>query len=315
MSIHGPSRARHAFTLVELLVVIGIIALLISILLPALSRARSVATTIKCSSNLRNIGVGWMMYANQHKGISLPGRMARVNPDPDANIYSAGNYDVYRPRWMVTMGSAAGIHAFSSQVGAGTPADLKAADNSRLIDNPVLLCPAVPDYRNNRNAPYGYNYQFLGNSRTKASGAFINYPVKISKISGSQTVLAADALGTSAGVRRYARSGYQISGAGGLTNVLNHAWSLDPPRIIVGTSDQCDDGARGNPANRSAPDMRHSGNKKANFLFCDGHVETLLSQEAGYVVESDGSYLPNPTGATNHLFSGTGEDIDPPSIN
>jgi prepilin-type N-terminal cleavage/methylation domain-containing protein/prepilin-type processing-associated H-X9-DG protein len=61
-------RRRRAFTLVELLVVIGIIALLVSILMPALSAARAQASRLKCSANLRTIGQTMHQYANDNKG-------------------------------------------------------------------------------------------------------------------------------------------------------------------------------------------------------------------------------------------------------
>jgi prepilin-type N-terminal cleavage/methylation domain-containing protein/prepilin-type processing-associated H-X9-DG protein len=68
----APRRFRTGFTLVELLVVIGIIALLISILLPSLAKAREQANMIKCASNLKQIGNAVQMYVNQNKGFLAP---------------------------------------------------------------------------------------------------------------------------------------------------------------------------------------------------------------------------------------------------
>jgi prepilin-type N-terminal cleavage/methylation domain-containing protein/prepilin-type processing-associated H-X9-DG protein len=59
---------RNAFTLVELLVVIGIIAVLIAVLLPTLHRAREAANRIQCGSNLRQIAMAFVMYANENSG-------------------------------------------------------------------------------------------------------------------------------------------------------------------------------------------------------------------------------------------------------
>src|ERR1700722_2631433 len=69
---HVMRTKRSAFTLVELLVVIGIIALLISVLLPVLGRARAVANDTLCESNLRQVTLAMLMYANDYHGLLPP---------------------------------------------------------------------------------------------------------------------------------------------------------------------------------------------------------------------------------------------------
>jgi prepilin-type N-terminal cleavage/methylation domain-containing protein/prepilin-type processing-associated H-X9-DG protein len=83
----NPRRAgRPAFTLVELLVVIGIIAVLISILLPALNRARRQAKAVQCSSNMRQVAMAMLQYINSAKG-----------KFPPAEVQTGG--DIYPNGW------------------------------------------------------------------------------------------------------------------------------------------------------------------------------------------------------------------------
>jgi prepilin-type N-terminal cleavage/methylation domain-containing protein/prepilin-type processing-associated H-X9-DG protein len=78
-------RRRTAFTLVELLVVIGIIAVLIGILMPALNRARESARVVQCASNLRQVATAMLMYATSNKGKLLPSAV-----EPGDTIYPKG---------------------------------------------------------------------------------------------------------------------------------------------------------------------------------------------------------------------------------
>ena len=81
-SIARSSRARAAFTLVELLVVIGIIAVLISILLPTLRGVRRQANLVQCSSNMRQVAMALMMYIQDNKGKHPPAGMPPIPAYP-----------------------------------------------------------------------------------------------------------------------------------------------------------------------------------------------------------------------------------------
>jgi len=298
---------RRAFTLVELLVVIGIIALLISILLPTLSRVRQSGDATKCLANLAGMGQAWNMYANQYK-ICVPGRLEKLVNSAAGVGYGLGDGgDEYRPRWYELLGAQAGQYANSKPSAT--------EDDRWQISNPWFLCPTVSEWNNSRNYPYGYNYQYLGNARPKGSRTawgtkdWINYPVPASRIkNSSETVMIADSLGTAVTRAAKQRQGYYNDGTKDQDAVCNKGYLLDPPRL-TSDSDHADAEI---PMYRSGPDARHMG--KVNVVFVDGHGARVSLQDLGYTVLADGSIPQAGPNTTNRMFSGDGTDADPPSI-
>src|SRR5436309_657919 len=78
-------RIRSGFTLVELLVVIGIIAVLVALLMPAITRARKQAYRVVCMSNIRHVGLALLAYAEANRGAfpapALGGGLYRMYPE------------------------------------------------------------------------------------------------------------------------------------------------------------------------------------------------------------------------------------------
>ncbi len=123
--------SKRAFTLVELLVVIGIIALLISILMPALSAAKRQANTVKCNANLKSIGQIMLMYSNDNKG-KVPRNYEYGQQYLDGHIFWAEAFGKYFDRSFV----GATDHTSSAADAVILPSLMKIG---------VYHCPARPD--------------------------------------------------------------------------------------------------------------------------------------------------------------------------
>lgn len=274
MKYMKPQKAQ-AFTLVELLVVIGIIALLISIRLPALNRARRQANTVKCSSNLRQIMTTFIMYANDNKGII-------VNPvEYDASFSPTSVFWHQRLSYYMNKRSARGSNPNNSEVSMA-----------------IRGCPefTVALNTNGQESTDKVGYGMARRLRTPLSRTRYHMPVFSTTIAN-----------TPAGINgpTSVNEGPQTSPGVGDANYLAPPWRVttlknSASRIVFGDSWNTflDPPAAGwdlssSFLNAQSGDVgRHSGGEyktvasagykkaKANYAFLDAHVETLGPDQA-----------------------------------
>jgi prepilin-type processing-associated H-X9-DG protein/prepilin-type N-terminal cleavage/methylation domain-containing protein len=242
--IQSSRRSGKAFTLVELLVVIGIIAVLIAILLPALSAARSQAMTLACGANFRSLGQAMNLYANENRG------------------YVPRDYDL----------DSSNTHLFWAEVLAkhvGYPLDdlyPLPSDASRdpilgprLAKAPVYHCPAfpMPDHQIDYVANSWFEGSDLGENGMLCPTMRL---VAIKRQTEVAFLLEGNAL-----LPNNAFSNYDIKSVD--TLAYNRENAADP--FNQHTSEQV----------RILNDNRHRG--RCNVLFFDGHVTAVPWREIG----------------------------------
>ena len=143
---------KKAFTLVELLVVISIIALLMAILMPALQKVRDQAKFVVCGGNLRQITLGCIAYSVNNDGFLPPGANYFYKEyTPDVTYYSLAMY--YKPK----------RHGVSPEYNFPEMVSSYMGKNMKVWGCPGLKIPTIVDPANNRRwARYGPYYYFPG---------------------------------------------------------------------------------------------------------------------------------------------------------
>jgi prepilin-type N-terminal cleavage/methylation domain-containing protein/prepilin-type processing-associated H-X9-DG protein len=273
------TRRTKGFTLVELLVVIGIIALLISILLPSLNRAREQANRVKCASNLRQIGQSIQMYANENKG-NFPRTYFKAAAAPTLKL---GNDGFDSPSWLDKDGIKPDAKVGENNV----PASLFLLVKTQDMTSEVFICPSSQGERDtfgNKTAQDRSN--FTGANGSVTPNLTYSYIVPFP----SQDAMDA---------------GFKLNYT--LTSDFAIAADMNPGNNPKGTVGQQDNINTVKPASArkemsDSNSNNHNGDGQ-NVLYADGHVEFQNTPYCGMQRGKAGS-----AGWRDHIYTGTATD-------
>ncbi len=260
-------RDRHAFTLVELLVVVAIVALLISILLPALNKARETARSVTCAANMHQIGVMAFTFTVEHAG-QLPTNFISDGPPWYQQIWD----EAPRP------GSYGSGHSSGKShwrhIGSG---------KKQIIRYTILNCPTM-------SGQFPYRWYHADEAGKE-----------IGKYSCGADYALNDYLGGWGGSKnwgdnrvtnpRFTASAYWFSEA-----AVNGVWGTDYVWPRLSSRLQPTWNAKTRPVwwPSSTYGLTHEGHgdTRANFLYCDGHVDGMTDVQFLNIGTTQADYKP-----------------------